>query len=839
MPRKNRNNIPAILKVVIFCISIVGIWFLYEGWLNRKKVKHLLTLRNRLRDANAAIDKLLNFEKYFSFRDEQSFVETFKDLRKLIAPGFHNLESSDDYISVIKQFVNTFDTVSSIRRQYNNEFVEKEAAVYAYLFNSLEQYPLSGDQVEAIVRDEDNNLVIAGAGTGKTTTIAGKVAYLLEKGLAKPDELLIISFTKNAVIEMKERCMRFCRNIPDIDQLDIRTFNSFGYLVKRHCSSDELHLAFNGDDQQAKVFLQETFDRLFLTDRSFQKKAVNFLAFFDRPERDEFDFKTRNDFIKHEKSFKNVTLDGITVNSKEELKIANFFCLFGINYEYEKHYPLQPEDRQAQFSSYHPDFYLTDYDIWHEHLGIDRDGNVPGWFSSKHPYKTARETYHAGILWKEGIHTKYATTLIKTHSFENKEGTLIANLKKRLLEKGVVLKERNPEEILALVRKSPHFEDFINLIYTFLQLMKANGQVPENVTIDRADKRSTVFLDVFKPIYYQYQQRLSETSQVDFNDMINQASSHFNNGEFTKAYKYILVDEFQDMSLGRYELLKGLRKQNPDVKLYAVGDDWQSIFRFTGSDISIITEFEQHFGFTSQTSILKTYRFNDQILKVSSEFIQKNPAQLRKVLKSDRLATGDSFAFISSDTMGNTDAKEMQIRMLLDEIYGLKQNAEVYLIGRYHHNAPTRLRTLKSDYPSLTIEYHTAHRVKGMTCDYSILLDVDSGPLGFPSEIADDPLLNYLLHEGDNFENAEERRVFYVAITRARHKNYLLYNAVSPSKFLLELMQGESAGNTRRLKCPECQGALVKRSGPYSEFYGCSNYPQCEGKLPMVGSNVS
>lgn len=143
----------------------------------------------------------------------------------------------------------------------------------------------------------------------------------------------------------------------------------------------------------------------------------------------------------------------------------------------------------------------------------------------------------------------------------------------------------------------------------------------------------------------------------------------------------------------------------------------------------------------------------------------------------------------------------------------------------------------QAEFSGLSIAYFTAHRVKGMTCDFAILLDVDSGTLGFPSEVADDPLLNCLLHEGDSFENAEEQRVFYVAVTRARHKNFLLYNWTKPSKFLGELMEICGYGKNEHVatvRCPECQGVLVKRQGPYSEFYGCSNYPSCEVKVPIL-----
>jgi DNA helicase-4 len=818
-----------ILKVLLFCISIVGIWYIYKQWKVRQKARlEIHKFRQEFEDALNEAYRLMSFEQYFAFNSEQVFREKYHHLRKLISTEVSNLKLPKDLSLIVERFVNTFDQIKTLRKAYNLDFEEREANAYLYLFDSLEHYPLSQEQIKAIVCDEDNNLVLAGAGTGKTTTIAGKVAYILEKKLARPDELLIISFTKNAVEEMSDRCKRFCKNIPDVHLLEIRTFNGFGYLVKRHCSNKEIHIAFKGDEKAAKIFLQNTFGRLFIEDSGFQKKAINFISFFNRPERDEFEFETMNDFLKYEKSFKNIALDGTEVKSKEELQIANFFCLNSVKYEYEKHYPLQAEDRSANNASYYPDFYLTDHDIWHEHYGINRDGNVPQSFSSKPGFATARDYYHALMKWKENIHTKYGTKLIKTFSYESQEGRLLASLKNQLIELNIPLKPRSPEDILEMVKHSEHYEDFFNLIFTFLGLMKSNGLIPNEVKPKSKDKRLAVFMEIFDPLYEAYQARLKKESEIDFNDMINEAAYHFKNSDFQKPYKYILVDEFQDMSLGRYNLLKSIKEQNPATKLYAVGDDWQSIFRFTGSDISIITEFEKHFGYTNKTTISQTYRFNEQILKVSSDFIQRNPKQLRKDLVAKRKAELESFVFKSSSSSWpeTTD--------ILEEISSLQSNAKVFFIGRYHHNEPKELRQISYKYKGLQLAYHTAHKVKGMTCDYAILLDLNSGILGFPSEMADDPLLNYLLNEGDTFENAEERRLFYVAITRAKHRNYLLAAPNNTSKFINELHEILGANLKTAISCPDCKGNMVLRKGTLSDFYGCSNFPECKGKRSVT-----
>jgi DNA helicase-4 len=828
------------LTVILLCISIFGICYLWIKWVRNKKAKQKLqTLLPEIRNAANDFDLLTNYDSYFSNFQELQFQQAKSSLVKSISGYYRDVGLNHTDVQLITRLLHDYANLKNERQAYNNRFVELEAEKYSYLFNSLESYPLSKDQIEAIIRDEDNNLVIAGAGTGKTTTISAKVAYLLEKGLAEPKDLLIISFTTNAVNEMRERCMKFCRNIPDADKLDVRTFNSFGYFVTRFCSAKEVLLAFDGKDEKAKIFLQERFSHLFKNDPDFQKKAINFIAFFSRPERDEFEYDTRNEYLKHEKSYKNVTLDGNQVNSKEELQIANFLCLFKIDYEYERHYPLQPEDRNVSFAAYQPDFYFPEYEIWHEHYGIDRDGNVPSFFKAKHPYHTARETYHAGILWKEEIHKKYGTKLIKTYSYENKENSLLLNLKKRLEALGVEFKKRTPEELYDLIQSSPEYEEFISLVHSFLGLLKSNGKQPSDIKIPKEDKRLRTFMDVFTLLFYEYERKLQTGHAIDYNDMINLASSHIGAGDYTRPYKYILVDEFQDMSLGRYALLKSLRKQNPAAKLYAVGDDWQSIFRFSGSDISIITQFEEHFGYTSQSAILTTYRFNNEILKTTSDFIQRNPSQIKKQLMALSIAQEPSFLFHGLELSGHTLAQKQAIKLkcishILETIKVAKSDAVVFLIGRYRHNKPPGFQNLRDEFPQLSLSYFTAHSVKGLTADFAVLLDLDSGVFGFPSEIADDPILNSVLHEGDKFDNAEERRLFYVATTRARHQNYLLYDLLNPSKFVLEL-QGISSDQSIKEKttCPECGGILVKRTGSYGAFYGCVHYPRCEGKVAV------
>lgn len=828
------DELPLFVKIVLFILSCGFLYWLKTRQQELERRENIRALIPDLVSALKDIAKKQDMVLYFSNYDALKLRAAHRELLEAIPKDYRNCGLGSDEQAVISRFVDSHENLEKIRKAYNARFIPHEIAEFREFLCSLEAYPLSLEQMRAVVCEEDNNLVIAGAGTGKTTTISAKIAYILEKNLARPEELLVISFTNTAVDEMFDRTCNFLRDDELARGITFKTFNGFGNMVCRYCSPHPVKLAFDGKDYRAKSFLQREFDRLFLTDGDFAQKAVNFISFFVRPPRDDFEFESENDLIKHERAFRNVSLNGTECKSLEEVMIANFLYLHQVDFEYERTYPLQPEDQNPDFGAYSPDFYLPEYDIYHEHYGIDEQGNVPAYFKCKPPFKTATEQYQSGMRWKELIHEQYGTRLIKTYSFQNRNGTLLKALKIHLDSHKVTLRKLDPGEILTQIKALDDYEDFMGLIFTFLNLMKSNNSTIGQLREKAADQRFEVFLGVFAPLSEAYQAELKRTGCIDYNDMVNHATSYISSGEFNKKYRYILVDEFQDMSLGRYGLIKALKAANPEAKLYAVGDDWQSIFRFTGSDISIITEFSKHFGTTAENAVLQTYRFNEEILNLSSGFIQVNPSQLKKDLSSPFKATRPSFVLTPLASYGNKAQRDLQkFDALKDTLAKIKKDhhtASVFLIGRYHHNSPADLRELQKAFPGLKLSYFTAHACKGLTCDVAILLDLDSGVYGFPSQMADDPILGYLLQHGDSFENAEERRLFYVALTRARHQVYLQYNPHNMSKFLAELIQDHGIGDkqTAQQKCPSCNGTMIARSSDKGTFWGCSNYPRCK-----------
>jgi len=387
---------------------------------------------------------------------------------------------------------------------------------------------------------------------------------------------------------------------------------------------------------------------------------------------------------------------------------------------------------------------------------------------------------------------------------------------------------------MSELRKREIIKPFTKLISTFLGHFKSNGfsvdQVKERAfKLKILDARIEAFLNVFLPFYERYEQKLRDENAIDFNDMIIEATKMVDTNKYISPYSCILVDEFQDISVGRAKLLSKLSHQKSWNRLFCVGDDWQAIYRFAGSDITLMRNFESHFGFTETLFLDTTFRFNDKIEAVATKFILKNPAQLTKTIKTLKKDTRPRVTIHFPKHNSNSLINAITL------IYRENKNASVLLLGRYDFskiNLPWQ--KIKTIFPELMITFKTIHKAKGSEADYVIVLGISTGKHGFPSEIVDDPILNTVLSEPESFQYAEERRLFYVALTRSREAVHLISDTPFPSEFLSEIMIDkeyvEVMGNVLDLteKCPFCKtGDMQLLSGKNGNYYRCSNHPLC------------
>jgi DNA helicase-4 len=255
----NKQRGPNILLKVILVILSLGIWYLYERWKKVQKNKQeLIALLPQIEKATAEFNPYFSGNRYFANYDYLQLKSRHTGLLSRIPKNYPSYNLSEQEFKIVDRFAGLHRNIEKTRSDYNQAFTKSETDRYRSFFSKLEKYPLSDEQMRAVVSEEDNNLVIAGAGTGKTTTISAKIAYLLDKKLAEPEELLVISFTNAAVEEMFDRTLRFCGKDSGVDRVTFRTFNSFGNQVVRHCNPHPKQIAFEGKDYKAKAFLQQS-----------------------------------------------------------------------------------------------------------------------------------------------------------------------------------------------------------------------------------------------------------------------------------------------------------------------------------------------------------------------------------------------------------------------------------------------------------------------------------------------------------------------------------------------------------------------------------------------------
>ena len=699
----------------------------------------------------------------------------------------------------------------------NRRYVQDEIARHKGYFDSLEKYPLTQRQCEAIVTDEDRNLIVAGAGTGKTSTLVGKVGYIIRRGLVKPEEILLLSFGRGPRDELLSRTQkRF--GLP----VEISTFHGLGMRIIADVQGIKPSVSTLSTDQAVlQKFIEEAIEK--------GKKDKEFLGNFNRfflnltEYKTQWDFQSQKEYLEYIRSKQPRSLKGDRVKSFEELEIANFLYTNGVEYEYERSYEHPTASRLH--AQYRPDFYIPAYGIYIEHFGVDRKGNTAPFIP--------RERYVEEMSWKRILHKEHGTDLIETYSFESKEGTLLTGLKAKLKEKRVELSPIPEEVLFERLNSLGLVQPLTGLLASFLNLYKSCNMTLTELN-GKADKtmntlRVRAFISLFEYVLGEYESALTSSGEVDFNDMINRATEYISQGRIRLKYGYILVDEFQDISQSRYKLLKAILNANPNCKLFAVGDDWQSIYRFAGSDLNIMNSFEKHFGESEIMLIDDNFRFDNKLCAFSTKFILANPKQIWKTLKSQVTVEEPAVSLIF------TDDPESEVNAILSQLN--KSGGSVQILARYNYQQPK-----VEVYSNLSVKFLSAHRSKGTQSDYVVLLGLESGIMGFPCEITDDPLLSLVMSEADSYPHAEERRLFYVAVTRAKKHVYLLADPKNPSTFVNEILRGGYDINLSRDSvvnmgvCPRCSGEMTQVDGEFGQFYSCSNYPYCTYRAPRCPS---
>lgn len=844
----------------------------------------------KLLDLKNYIDSLMGAKKYIAKSD---YFEKIKEYKPVI-DFFSVLQSSgmlDGFcqingisISEVQNTTEAFIDIEKLIDRHNEEYItntmieEKE-----YLDNILKAVDpavsLDEDQRRAVLTDEDYCLVIAGAGAGKTTTVAAKVKYLVDKLGVKPSQILVVSFTNKAVNELKEK-IRGALGI----ECPIATFHSTGNAVIHVNTPDEkLNIV---DNSRLYFVIRDYFRGSVMQNESVVNKLIMFFAsYFDAPyEGDDFngffnniakanfstmrsdleDFKCK---VIDARTKKSVTIQNEVLRSHQEVEIANFLYLNNIDYDYE---PVYPYNISYARKPYTPDFIIHQdgRSAYIEHFGISEDGKNDRYSQEE------LDRYKQAVNNKVRLHKQHGTTLIYTFSSYNDRKSLLTHLRDELEEKGFELKPRSNKEVMEMLvagEENRYMRKLINLICRFISNFKVNGYTEDEFNRmyhSTQNVRTRLFLDICNDCYLEYERWLKENKAVDFEDMINESARILTEVKEMKQkldFRYIIVDEYQDISRQRFDLTKALSEVT-DAKIIAVGDDWQSIYAFSGSDITLFTKFAEKMGYAKMLKIVRTYRNSQDVIDIAGNFIQRNSEQIPKQLISPKRIEDPVLIYTYDSTSKGRDgnrrsganyalasAVETAIGQLLE--YKKKENKEpgpILLLGRFgfdgdhleqsglfeYINRGSKIKSV--NYPNLDITFMTAHSSKGLGYDDVIIVNGKNETYGFPSKIEDDPVLAFVIRGDRSMDYAEERRLFYVAMTRTKNRVFFIAPEQNPSEFLLELKRDyknvvlhgdwneeEPVGRSKKA-CPICGYPMQLK---YKKAYGlrlyiCTNEPE-------------
>lgn len=747
---------------------------------------------------------------------------------------------------------------------YVDNIVEQNLEYFDTLLKDIDRnIKLDDEQRRAVVTDDDYCLLVAGAGAGKTTTMAAKVKYLVEKKHIPPEDIIVISYTRKAIDELKERINQGLR-IP----AKICTFHSFAYDIVRKFSDTPPEVNYSAYNIIFEMLEKEVFH-----DKALLRKLLLFLGFyFDLPA-DAMNYDNLNQFhlakaaqdyetlksgageyvkkIATQRGRSMRTLTGEYLRSVQEAQIANFLYLNGLEYEYE---PVYPYAIRGARKKYTPDFIIRqgEHVAYLEHYAISESG----YSYVLTPQEIAK--YSNAIKDKRKLHRQLGTNLLETWAWYKDKRSLTEHLRELLLNEGFVLKERDFSEVYKKITetsKDKYVFKMVQFLMTFIAQFKTCGYDAGGFEALRAktdNPRTHLFLDIAEPVYNYYQKQLSAQNRIDFEDMINDA--HFYLAEIERQqlelpYKYIIIDEFQDIARQRFNLTKRL-SEITRAKVVAVGDDWQSIFAFSGSDIGLFTRFLELMGSGVEMKITHTYRNSQELIDIAGGFVQKNTTQIQKQLISPKRLANPIILTEFDDSFkpdyAMAEATEKTIKRIIEE-YG--EEKSILMIGRYNYDSYKLCRSgrftelpgnrIKCEkYPKSNLTFMTAHSAKGLGFDNVILLNMFEGKFGFPCQLEDDPIMKLVRFEDTSIPFAEERRLFYVALTRTKNRVYILTPQHKPSRFLIELINDYNIAHSEnlnmetvdlfRLRCPVCEYPLKYE---FNKNYGiglylCTNEPE-------------
>lgn len=774
-------------------------------------------LKEEMEKCIREFEKLYAEDNYISKKRMDLFLDKYRDV-------FNCIDSSikdETMQKVIYLSQMGYELICKKNKKYVDRHLLSEKSYFDHLFDGIDSnILLDEEQRKAILIDEDYSLIIAGAGSGKTTTMAAKVKYLIEKNGVSPKKIILLSFTRKSTKDLKHLLNeQFRLNV------DVFTFHKLGLQFLRNIYNKSPKIIGEGG---LITILSNYFINIVFKDKLLLKRYLTYFDSYLVIDHSAIDYNSYEDYYSHyidlryekvkdnlkeeiEKMVKHRvkigrTINGEMVKSEGEVKIANYLYLNKIPYQYEKPYyfPL-PNGR-----TYQPDFTILNEDIYIEYFGLATLKKNGEYFSDV-------SNYQKEIGMKKRTHSMYETDLIEIYGNYEEKHDILDILDKELVKRRISKEKRTEKEIFYRLMETasmyPYY-NFINLISNFISYFKEMDYSIDDfgLLIDKAsDEKIKGQLDLICDMYRYYQNELREQNYIDFQDMIHTAYQDMDKIKEKKKwiqYDYVIVDEYQDISTSRYNFLKKISDLF-EAKIVAVGDDWQAIYSFSGSDIDLFTKFYELMGYAEIVKITNTYRNSQELIDLAGKFIARNPLQIEKQLKSSK-RLNKPVELVPYDYDEVVDNLPEMVDKLIQAIYSNNPSDRILLLGRFNDEIDSLLdskyfyRKFKGDdrivccsVPKAYIEFLSVHKSKGLGYDQVILLNGLNVVKGFPSQMKDEPIIAYLKSQkvtDEKIEYPEERRLFYVAMTRTKNKLYIMYprNIDDRSSFVREIEDDDS-----------------------------------------------
>lgn len=692
---------------------------------------------------------------------------------------------------------------------------------------------LNTKQREAVLSNSKRLLVLAGAGSGKTKTLLQKIIHLIENNSVKSSEILAVTFTKNAANEMIDRLIMradksrkyseflnnpkvnfyelnrirydYVRKYDWIKNLSISTFHAFCFKVLKNYGVNEFDNKFRvitdrkaDDDEINKTLANETIYEVYhklLIEKCNNDKE--YLLDLKRYILDYFvDYKLRknNDNFEYYEQYKRYsTLDGTKVRSKSEQFIADWLFRRNIKYQYE------PRLNIKDFT-FRPDFYIPAANVYIEHIS-----------NKSYPFYNKEVQFNKGNI-----------LFVKTFEEQAKDSALFSHILDNIIQNRL---PENYQQNIKISYKEAFLGYEMSVREFLVQVIRVMDMIKvENLDFDkilkkaRKDQHERVrnFFKLAIVLINIYNNYCIDKSYLDFNDMISRTISLFNNyPDILKIYKekfnYLLVDEFQDVNNLQVELLKLLLKE--DTQFFCVGDDWQSIYGFRGSNVNYIIDFEKHFTNSSVIKLSLNYRSTQNIVKASNEIIKNNKYKVDKILKASKKSANKIIVYSGNDLQENVEFAGDEIRKLYNE--GFTKDDILFLYRR------TKMYSIYANYfkkQELKVKAKTIHSAKGLESKVVFVVGLTDGYGGFPDIWLEDRIFQTIKKANHDLLLEEERRLFYVAITRAKDRLYLLSQKGNESRFINEIPKNYTLKTKMYIQsdeisfnmCPKCKTQIEK-----------------------------